>query len=605
MPGAACTAGFFISRSPAVCRRLVFSDSGLFLRVEIMANFRIIVCVLLLGSFSASLQAQTRSPFDKPVEPFNLKSGSSFSASGGNGGFDSTDRLVPSRIAAEILEAEEIIRRSHVEGPKITLNDLTKSTLDGALKTLDPHSNYFDPAEWKEMLDEEQSSYSGIGASIASYDLSGERNTYILATFPGSAAAKAQLHYGDKIVAVNGERLLGKESDVVRDKLRGPDGTVARVTVLRAATDREETVSLRRGPVPQPSIPDSYMLRPGVGYIALTEGFNYTTNDEFNAALRTLKGKGMRSLVLDLRGNPGGIVDQAVKVVEKFVPAQTVIVTQKGRSRLDNRVWRSTNANPETMPLVVLVDENSASASEIVAGALQDQDRALIVGEKTFGKGLVQSVLDLPERSGLTLTTARYLTPSGRSIQRDYSKIGLYDYYNHTTTAAAIDKPYFEARTVTDRKVFGGDGILPDEITKLPEMNARQISLLDPMFFFVKEAVNGRVAGFASPTRSVNITIGKRLLPSDFPETTALTSAFASFLLSHPELNISGEIARSENSFISLRLRYELAIAYYGSVSASQVLIEDDAQAAKAVEALPRAAQLAQNAARAKQQPRK
>ena len=584
---------------------MVSSDSELFLGAEIMANIRLTICVLMLSSFPVQLEAQTRSPFEKPVEPFNLKSGSSFSASGGNGGFDSTDRLVPSRIAAEILEAEEIIRRSHVEGPKITLNDLTKSTLDGALKTLDPHSNYFDPAEWKEMLDEEQSSYSGIGASIASYELSGERSTYILATFPGSAAAKAQLHYGDKIVAVNGERHFGKESDVVRDKLRGTDGTIVRVTVLRSATNREETVSLRRGPVPQPSIPDAYMLRPGVGYVALTEGFNYTTNDEFNASLRSLKSQGMRSLVLDLRGNPGGIVDQAVKVVEKFLPAQTLIVTQKGRSRLDNRVWRSTNVNPETMPLVVLVDENSASASEIVAGALQDQDRALIVGEKTFGKGLVQSVLDLPGRSGLTLTTARYLTPSGRSIQRDYSTIGLYDYYNHTSTAAAIDKPYFEARTVTDRKVFGGDGILPDEIAKSPEMTIRQISLLDSMFFFVKEAVNGRVAGFTSPPQGIKAGSGKRLVPSDFPETAALTAAFSGFLRSHPEFNISSEIARSENSFITLRLRYELAIAFYGSVSAGQVLIEDDAQAAKAVEALPRAAQLAQNAARAKKLPRK
>lgn len=605
MPGAVRTAGFFTSRAHAVCRRMVASDSELFLPAENMANIRVIVCVLLLGSFTASLQGQTRSPFDKPVEPFTLKSGSSFSASGGNGGFDNADRLVPSRIAADILEAEEIIRRSHFEGTRISLNDLTKSTLDGALKTLDPHSNYFDPAEWKEMLDEEQSSYSGIGASIASYEISGERSTYILSTFPGSAAARAQLHYGDKIVAVNGERLIGKESDVVRDKLRGADGTIVRVTVLRSATDREETLSLRRGPVPQPSIPDAYMLRPGVGYVALTEGFNYTTNDEFSSALRSLSRQGMRSLVLDLRGNPGGIVDQAVKVVEKFLPAQTVIVTQKGRSRLDNRVWRSANPAPETMPLVVLVDEDSASASEIVAGALQDQDRALIVGEKTFGKGLVQSVLDLPGRSGLTLTTARYLTPSGRSIQRDYSKIGLYDYYNHTPTAAAIDKPYFEARTVTDRKVFGGDGISPDEIAQLPEMTPRQIMMLDPMFFFVKEAVNGRVAGFAAPARSVNVSFGKRLVPSDLPGTAALINAFSGYLRSHPEFKIPGDTVPSESSFVSLRLRYELAIAIYGSVTAAQVLIEDDAQAAKAVEALPRAAQLAQNAARANRQLRK
>ncbi len=142
---------------------------------------------------------------------------------------------------------------------------------------------------------------------------------------------------------------------------------------------------------------------------------------------------GMKSLILDLRGNGGGIVDQAVKVAEKFLPAGTLILTQRGRSRIDNRVWKSKNTNPEQMPLVVLVNEDTASASEIVAGAFQDDDRAMIVGEKTFGKGLVQSVIDLPGRTGLTLTTARYVTPSGRSIQRDYSKIDLYDYYNHKT----------------------------------------------------------------------------------------------------------------------------------------------------------------------------
>jgi len=564
-----------------------------------MTNIRSIFCVLVLSSFAASVPAQTRSPFDKGVEPFSVKSGSSFDASGGTGGVDISGNSKPSRISAEILEAEDIIRRNYIGGRKVTLNDLTKSTLDGALKTLDPHSNYFDPAEWKEMLDEEQSSYSGIGASIANYERSGETSTYILATFPGSAAAKARLRFGDKIVAVNGEKTVGLESDQVRDKLRGADGTIVRITLERAASNRQETVEIRRGPVAQPSIPDAYMIRPGVGYVAMTEGFNYTTSDEFNTALRSLTKQGMRSLVLDLRNNPGGIVDQAVKVAEKFLPAGSVIVTQKGRSRLDNRVWRSANPNPETMPLVVLVDQNSASASEIVAGALQDQDRALIIGEKTFGKGLVQSVLDLPNGSGLTLTSARYLTPSGRSIQRDYTKIGLYDYYNHgTAPSAGIDKPYFEARTVTNRKVFGGDGILPDEQLKLPEMTPREITLLDPMFFFVREAANGRIAGYVPGVQNINVDFGKRLTASDFPETASITTAFANYLKAHPEFNVNSDIVRTESQFIGLRLRYDIATASYGSVSAEQVLIEDDVQAAKAIEALPRAGQLAQLASR-------
>lgn len=601
MPGAARTAGFFPFEDAAMRfdrRRIVFV-------VTPMSNFRNLICGLLVSSITPSAFGQIRSPFDKPVEPFSLKSGSSFSASGGTGGVDISSNSKPTRIAAEILEAEEIIRRNHVEGRTITLNELTSSTLEGALKTLDPHSSYYDPAEWKEMLDEEQSSYSGIGASISNYEIRGETDTYILATFPGSAAARARLRFGDKIIAVNGEKALGLTSDKVRDKLRGPDGTIIRVTVERADSKKPETVELRRGPVAQPSIPDAYILRPGIGYIAMTEGFNYTTTDEFNTALRSLKQQGMRSLVLDLRGNPGGIVDQAVKVAEKFLPASTVIVTQKGRTRLDNRVWRSANPAPETMPLVVLVDEDSASASEIVAGALQDLDRALIVGGKTFGKGLVQSVLDLPHGSGLTLTSARYLTPSGRSIQRDYSQIGLYDYFNHTTPSSAIDKPYFEARTVTDRKVFGGDGILPDELIKPDELTPRQISLLDPLFYFVREAVNGRVPGFAVEQRSADAKYGKRISAADLPEQALVLAAFTNYVNSHPELGVRAELIEKEPTFISLRIRYDIATALYGSVSAQQVLIEDDSQAAKAIEALPKAAQLAQNARLAKLSPRK
>ena len=560
-----------------------------------MNKLRSVICTAVSFSLLANaVVAQTRSPFDKQSEPFRLKSGSSFAASGGSNSPNSKT----STISAQIIEAEDIIRRNHIDGKKLELNDLTKSTLGGALRVLDPHSNYFDAPEWKEMLDEEQSGYTGIGASIGNFERGGKSDTYILATFPGSAAMKGNLKFGDKIVAVNGVNVLDKPSDVVRDKLRGTNGTTLKVTVERVATNRLETIELIRGRVPQPSIPDAYILRLGIGYISLTEGFNYTTNDEFDAALKSLHRQGMKSLVLDLRGNGGGIVDQAVKVAEKFLPAGTVIVTQRGRSRIDNRVWRSENASPETLPLVLLVDENTASASEIVAGALQDCDRALIVGERTFGKGLVQSVLDLPSGSGLTLTSARYLTPSGRSIQRDYSQIGLYDYFNHTSPAADIDKPYFEARTVTNRKVLGGDGILPDELVKLPEMSLDQAALLDPIFFFAREISNGRVKEIAAERSNVAFEYGKRLSTTDFPASSALTDAFATFVKAHPEFKITRTSLTNETEFIKLRLRYDLAMAAYGSISATQVLLEDDAHTANAVNLLPRAAELAQLAAK-------
>ena len=394
--------------------------------------------------------------------------------------------------------------------------------------------------------------------------------------------------------------MTGLDSDIVRDKIRGATGTAFRLTLERSSTNRVETIEIRRNRVAQPSIPDAYILRPGIGYIELSEGFNYTTSAEFASALLELKRSGMRSLILDLRGNGGGIVDQAVRVAENFLPAGTLILTQRGRSRIDNRVWRSTNMRADQTPLVVLVNEDTASASEIVAGAFQDDDRAMIVGEKTFGKGLVQSVIDLPGSTGLTLTTARYLTPSGRSIQRDYSKTQPYDYFNHKTAVAEIGKPYFEARTVTDRRVFGGDGIQPDVVVKADEITDAQVSLLDPLFAFAREAVNGRIAG-QEMYRATPLSFGKRVTPGDFPVSDSLVAAFEEFVTKNENGRFSPEILKASSSFIKLRLRYNIVMASFGAVSANQVLIEDDSQVAKAVETLPRAASLAQLAAKARQ----
>ena len=565
---------------------------------------RIAYLLLLVSIACGQAAAQLKTPLNAPPEPFSLKRGSTFSASGGSlvaGAESNETSSKTSRIAADIREAEEIIGHNFVDSRKVSGNDMTKAALTGALRVLDPHSNFFDQAEWKDLLDEQRSGYTGIGATIANFERSGVIDTFVLSTFPGSPAFKAQLRYGDKVVAINGEKMMGKSSDVVRDKIRGANGTTLRLTVEHAETNRVETLEIRRNRVPQPSIPDAYILRPGIGYIALSEGFNYTTGEELEAVMRDLKRGGMRSLVLDLRGNGGGIVDQAVKVAEKFLPAGTLILTQRGRTRIDNRVWKSANTTAETMPLVVLVNEDTASASEIVAGAFQDNDRAMIVGEKTFGKGLVQSVIDLPSSTGLTLTTARYLTPSGRSIQRDYSKIDLYDYYNHTGPTAAVAGAYFEARTITDRKVYGGDGILPDENIKAEALTAAQAALLDPLFFFAREVVSGRIAGQES-YRATPDSFGKRVTPSDLPFNNALSAAFQNYVKTNTTWKIDDKTLQTQAAFIKLRLRYNIVMASFGSVSADQVLIEDDSQVAKAVETLPRSAQLAQLAAKARRQ---
>ena len=557
-----------------------------------------VAIAFLIGMGTVGVSAQLKAPLSPDAEPFSIKLGSTFSASPGVSTGSAQPGTRPSRIAADILEAEAIIARSHINGRNLKPADLMHVAIDGMLGVLDPHSSFFSAAEWREMLEDQLSGYTGIGATIANFERGGVIDTFVLSTFPGSPAARAQLRFGDRVVAINGEKTTGLTSDVVRDKIRGAIGSAFRLTVERAATSRAETVEIRRNRVAQPSIPDSYILRAGIGYIDLSEGFNYTTADEFDAAMRNLKRLGMRSLILDLRGNPGGIVNQAVRVTERFLPAGTTVVTQRGRARIDNRVWRSANTAVETMPLVVLVDENSASASEIVAGAFQDDDRAMIVGEKTFGKGLVQSVIDLPGNTGLTLTTSRYLTPSGRSIQREYAGSELYDYYNHRTSSG-IAKPYFEARTITDRRVFGGDGIQPDELVKSAEVSSIQAALLDPLFFFAREVTSGRIAG-QEAYRATSYAPGKRVEPGDLSVTDSLYAMFVDFAAKGSK-RFDTNTLRKEAAFIRLRLRYNLAMASFGITSANQVLVEDDRQVAKAVETLPRAAELARNAAKARQ----
>lgn len=533
------------------------------------------------------------------IEPFRISTGSSFSASVSKPNkvaLPDVSQTGEDKITQDFSEALDIIEKNYASGKLVDYNDLTKSSITTMLHTLDPHSNYFDSEEYEDLLTDQQSEYFGIGASIVNYQKNNIFDTFVVSTFPDSPAARAGLRFGDKILTVNDEKVSGISSGVVRDKIRGKKGTLVRLTVERVGTKRIETIEIRRNRVPQPTVPDAYLLRPGIGYIDLTNGFNYTTAEELSAALNGLHQQGLTSLVLDLRGNPGGILDQAVKVAERFLPSGETIVTQRGRFRIDNRVWKSGNKNAEKIPLVVLVDEGSASASEIVAGALQDYDRALIVGENTFGKGLVQSVIDLPYKSGLTLTTAKYYTPSGRLIQRDYSKINSYDYFNHKNSLTESEKKNFASKTLTGRKVYGGDGIMPDEIIKDSELSRRQIDLLDPLFFFATELISGRIKGYENYKITEPIGYGQRIRPVDFPVADDLLTIFKNYLAAKNDWKIRADDVSTEKDFVKTRLRYNLVTAAFGNVASNQVLIEDDAQVAKAVETLPRAGQLALSA---------
>ena len=549
-----------------------------------------VLSIFVIGNSFVFAQTKTVSQIPD-VEPFKIEKGSSFSASTGTRTNQNNSSNQQLNIVRDYTDALEIIRKNYVGGNRLDYNELNKSAISSMLRTLDPHSNYYDSSEYQELLEDQQSEYSGIGATIANYAKNGKYETFIVSTFPESPAFKANLRFGDRIVAVNGENVSGKDSGTVRDKVRGRKGSTVRITIERAETKRTEIVEIRRNRVPQPSIPDAYLLRQNTGYIDMSEGFNYTTADELNVVLGDLREQGMSSLILDLRENPGGILDQAVKVAEKFLPAGSTIVTQRGRFRTDNRVWKSVNKSAETMPLVVLVNEGSASASEIVAGAMQDYDRALIIGENTFGKGLVQSVIDLPYGSGLTLTTAKYYTPSGRSIQRDYSKGSFYDYYLHKVKVDESAK--IPAKTVTGRTVFGGDGITPDENVKTTQFTPVETALLDPIFFFTNELIGGRIRGFENYKTLGAIQFGQRIRSSDFVVSDALFANFKKFVADEKNWQTTNEKINAEKEFIILRLRFNLAIANFGSVAANQILVEDDLQVAKAVQALPKAKQLA------------
>jgi carboxyl-terminal processing protease len=307
-------------------------------------------------------------------------------------------------------------------------------------------------------------------------------------------------------------------------------------------------------------------------------------------------------LILDLRGNRGGLLIQAVRVANTFLQRGQLIVTQKGRIRGSSETFKAVNDVPDPVPLVVLVNNDTASAAEIVAGALQDHDRALIVGETTFGKGLVQLPIQLEYDSALLLTIAKYTTPSGRLIQRDYSNGGFYDYYRQR--AFGDNEPPLqsgpESHTDAGRAVYGGGGIAPDEIAKPATNNPGDGRLADPIFAFALELTTGRVKGFENYKVARQIEYGHDLQATDFPVTEALFSEFKRFVASKPTFKVTAEQLEKSRAFVDRQLRYDLATAAYGSLAAIQVFNEEDPQIARAVESMPRARELALAARRAR-----
>ena len=345
-----------------------------------------------------------------------------------------------------------------------------QGAIPGMLRMLDPHSNFFDARQFALLREDQRGKYYGVGMVIAPRD----NHTIVVAPYVGAPAFNAGLRPGDVIAKVDDKSTDGLSTSEVADMLKGPKGTIVKIQVMREGTADPLVFSVTRDEIPRHSVDIVTMLKPGIGYMRLTQ-FNETTDREIADALKQLGANSLDGLVLDMRNNPGGLLNEAVAVGDMFLEKNQLIVSYHGRSAPERRFYAIRGNQGMTVPLVILVNNNSASAAEIVTGAVQDHDRGLVVGETTFGKGLVQTVQPLAENTGLALTTARYYTPSGRLIQRDYKSISLYEYHYERKVP---DHPTEIRQTDSGRQVTGGGGITPDIVIDEPKLTKFQEDLL-------------------------------------------------------------------------------------------------------------------------------
>ena len=500
------------------------------------------------------------------------------------------------KILADYKEALSVIEASYVGN--VDHEKVTDSSVQGMLWTLDPHSSFFTRDEFRKLYEEQASQFYGIGVSILQH----RDGVYVQSVIPNTPADKAGLRYGDRFITVDGKDVREWSTAEVSKAVRGEKGTAVKIRVERAGANNPLDFEITRGGVPLPSIRNYFMLPNGTGYVGLTGGFQETTADELDAAIAELKKQGMRNLVLDLRGNPGGLLPQAIEVVSRFVPGGQTVVSVKGRSRYAKSQELKTVAGKNSdIPLVVLINGGSASASEIVAGAIQDYGRGLIVGTDSFGKGLVQRVFPLIYGTGLTLTTARYYTPFGRSLQRDYSNGSIYEYYSHSDPGEGeIDtKPKPAGSPVTTangRVLYGGRGIEPDIRVPSPTPSQLRGRLNEAAFFFVRQLTAGKIPGLENyrvEHQSFNTTIQ----PGDLVVNDRMLDAFRNFVVSDKENGLSAENINNQLDYAKMRIREELATANFSNEAGVQVLLESDPQVLKANESMAEARKLVDNLA--------
>jgi carboxyl-terminal processing protease len=454
-----------------------------------------------------------------------------------------------------------------------------QGAIPGMLRMLDPHSNFFDAKQFALLREDQRGKYYGVGMVVAPR----ENHTVVMAPYVGAPAYNAGLRPGDVIVKVDEKATDGLTTSEVADLLKGPKGTVVKITVAREGYAEPLVFTVTRDEIPRHSVDIAFLLKPGIGYIRLS-GFNETTDREIAEALKQLNAPQLDGLIFDMRGNPGGLLNEAVAVGDMFLDKNQLIVSHHGRSS-PNRPYYAVRGNQGvTVPLVILVNNNSASATEIVAGAVQDHDRGLVVGETTFGKGLVQTVTPLSENTGLALTTARYYTPSGRLIQRDYKSISLYEYHYERKVP---QHPTEIKLTDSGRQVTGGGGITPDIIVAAPKLNKFEESLFRADVFIPVET---GVGGFTRYYLGTKPTISKQFEVDD-----AVMKSFRDYLNKHNVHYTEPEIAENQD-WIKRKIKQEIFMSAFGQQEGFKVLLEADPQVQKAVDGIPQARALYQNA---------